>query len=87
MWIDGIVFSLQDFMHCLFDCKTMNYIYLIFDFRTYGIYAPWITIAVVGSISAALLLYDWKRDRKCFSHVTQPKELIRSETTEQMKKR
>jgi len=64
-----------------------NELYLIFDYRTYGIYAPWITIAVVGSISAALLLYDWKRERKCFSHVTQPKELIRSETTEQMKKR
>ena len=49
--------------------------------------APWITIAVVGTVSAALLLYDWKHDRRCYFHVTKPKELIRSETTEQMKKR
>ena len=49
--------------------------------------APWITIIVVGAISAAFLIYDWRHQRKYYGHVTQPKELIRSETTEQMKQR
>lgn len=56
-------------------------------YRTYGFIAPWIAIAAMATIWAFLLLSDWKLLRCFFYHVTNPKELIRSETPEQMRRR
>lgn len=53
----------------------------------YGVIAPWIFIASVVAALAIGLRYDWTHSRLLFTHVTQPKELVRSETAEQMARR
>ncbi len=53
----------------------------------YGFVAPWIFILVVTLLAAVGLVIDWRRDKRCYTHVTKPAEMIRSETAEQMAKR
>jgi hypothetical protein len=53
----------------------------------YGFVAPWIFIAVMVVVLSAALIWDWRNDKRCYTHVTKPSEMIRSETAEQMTRR
>lgn len=52
-----------------------------------GFVYPWIFIGIIVFFSALILVYDWKHDKRFYDHVTQPKDMIRSETEEQMVRR
>ncbi len=54
---------------------------------TYGFLGPWIMMVSAASLAAIVLVYDWYHDRRAFTHVTKPKEMIRSETKEQITRR
>jgi len=53
----------------------------------FGFLGPWIFMAAAFILLAVGLVWDWHHRRVCFKHVTEPKEMIRSETQEQMAKR
>lgn len=53
----------------------------------FGFVAPWLFLLFVTVASAIGLWYDWKNKKICFDHITKPRELIRSETEEQMARR
>lgn len=50
---------------------------------TYGIILPWIIITIAVVLLAVVLLWDWRKDKKLFLHVSKPVQLVRSETKDQ----
>ena len=48
---------------------------------------PWIFILVLAAAAAVALVYDWRHDKLAFAHITRAKDMIRSESGDQMRRR